>query len=559
MNTTTQNVMPPLRKLARIEDKATGLFLEEIEFPVSQTEVRRIQLSPAVVNDPAKLEDDLLDHGAVLANDAQQRKAQLEEVAKSNASNHFVYEAQGGWLEPGITFVLSDGAISANNTNIIGVSPSFAARDPSGRRAKRGTASSWRDTVGQMSCLSSVTMFAVSAALAAPLLTITGTQSFAFNMYGRTRSGKTIATVLASSLIGISRMEDLLNWNITDARLEERLAEFNDLLFPIDDLQNMKGKDKDKYLRIRDVAYRVNQGWATGRHSSFIKSSEGTHRGWKCVLLTSAERSICDMAKRAKLEREHGETLRLIDVPAVFDGRDHILDRASDAIQESKTQRTRVFADMMADCEANHGAANEEYLRRIITAEFDVRDSTKAAINSFVRCVAESGDGTVTRDVAAKFGLVYAGGLLGIRFGIVPWQQEELFDAIAKCYRGARDLLPDEGVALRQGLALLMGRLGGLPRRKILKADQSTNWDRIDGYRVRTKRRDRYVLKRDVFNAIFATTVQRDLVLQHLIESSEITLALSKGVAGTAAKPKKQFFWPDKQRRRSYEITFPRS
>ena len=276
-------------------------------------------------------------------------------------------------------------------------------------------------------------------------------------------------------------------------------------------------------------------------------------------LLTSAERSICDMAKRAKLEREHGETLRLIDVPAVFDGRDHILDRASDAIQELKTQRTRVFADMMADCEANHGAANEEYLRRIITAEFDVRDSTKAAIDSFVRCVAEFGDGTVTRDVAAKFGLVYAGGLLGIRFGIVPWQQEELFDAIAKCYRGARDLLPDEGVALRQGLALLMGRLGGLPRRKILKADQSTNWDRIDGYRVRTKRRDRYVLKRDVFNAIFATTVQRDLVLQHLIESSEITLALSKGVAGTAAKPKKQFFWPDKQRRRSYEITFPRS
>ena len=50
--------------------------------------------------------------------------------------------------------------------------------------------------------------------------------------------GKRIATLVASSLIGISRMENLLNWNITDARLEERLAEFNDLLFPIDDLEN---------------------------------------------------------------------------------------------------------------------------------------------------------------------------------------------------------------------------------------------------------------------------------------------------------------------------------
>jgi hypothetical protein len=556
MNTTTQNMLPPLRKLARIEDKATGLFLEEIEFPVSQTEVRRIQLSPAVVNDPAKFEDDLLDHGAVLADDAQQRKAQLGEVARSNAKDHFVYEAQGGWLEPGVTFVLPDGAISANNTNIIGVSPSFAARDPSGRRANRGTASSWRDTVGQMSCLSSVTMFAVSSALAAPLLTIIGAQSFAFNMYGRTRSGKTIATVLASSLIGISRVEDLLNWNITDARLEERLAEFNDLIFPIDDLQNMKGKDKDKYLRIRDVAYRVNQGWATGRHSSFIKSSEGTHRGWKCVLLTSAERSICDMAKRAKLEREHGETLRLIDVPAVFDGRDHILDRASDAIQESKAQRTRVFADMMADCEANHGAANEEYLRRIITAEFDVRDGTKAAIDSFVRSVAESGDGAVTRDVAAKFGLAYAGGLLGIRFGIVPWQQEELLDAIAKCYRGARDLLPDEGVALRQGLALLMGRLGGLPRRKVLQANGATSWPKVDGYRMRRNGRDRYVIKRKVFNGIFASTAQRDLVLQHLVGAKQIALALRKDGPAAAASPA-DFTWPDGERRRSYEIVIP--
>ena len=159
-----QNVMPPLRKLARIEDKATGLFLEEIEFPVSQTEVRRIAAFAAVVNDPAKLEDDLLDHGAVLANDAQQRKAQLEEVAKSNASNHFVYEAQGGWLEPASPSFCPMVRSVQTTPTLSASAPRSQARDPSGRRAKRGTASSWRDTVGQMSCLSSVTMFAVSAA-----------------------------------------------------------------------------------------------------------------------------------------------------------------------------------------------------------------------------------------------------------------------------------------------------------------------------------------------------------------------------------------------------------
>jgi hypothetical protein len=256
-------------------------------------------------------------------------------------------------------------------------------------------------------------------------------------------------------------------------------------------------------------------------------------------------------------ERQHGEMLRLIDVPAVFDGRDHIFDRASAVIQASRKERKRVFATIVSGCKANHGAAIEEYVRRIINAEFDVRDSAHAAIDFFVRHVAEVGDGAITGDVAAKFGLVYAGGLLGIKFGIVPWQQGELLDAIAKCYRGARDLLPDEGVALRQGLALLMGRLAGLPRRKILKADKATNWREVEGYRARRNGYDRYVIRREVFNRIFASTAQRDLVLQHLLDENQITFALRKHEGAAIAEPKQQFIWPDGKRRRSHKIVIP--
>jgi hypothetical protein len=378
-------------------------------------------------------------------------------------------------------------------------------------------------------------------------------------MYGRTRSGKTIATLVASSLIGIGRKENLLSWNITDARLEERLAEFNDLLFPIDDLSKMKGNDREKCARIHDIAYGISHGWGTDRHSSFVTSNPGTYRGWRCILLTSGEKSIRTMYEKAKVEREQGETLRWIDMPATFDGRDHILDRAEMTTQRSKEKRRRVFADVATVCEANHGVAIEECVRRIINAKFDVRDSAHAAIDFFVRHVAEVGDGAITSDVAAKFGLVYAGGLLGIKFGIVPWQQGELLDAIAKCYRGARDLLPDEGVALRQGLALLMGRLAGLPRRKILKADKATNWHKVEGYRARRDGRDRYVIRREAFNGIFASTAQRDRVLQYLIEENQITLALRIGEAAAGSKPKQQFTWPDGERRRSYKIMIPRS
>jgi hypothetical protein len=108
MNTTHQIAMPAVRKIARIEDKATGQFLEEIEFPVSPTEVRRLELLPSVVADPSKFEGSLIDRGAILPDDPPARKALLAEVAKTEAPNHYVYETRSGWLEPGKVFVLPD-------------------------------------------------------------------------------------------------------------------------------------------------------------------------------------------------------------------------------------------------------------------------------------------------------------------------------------------------------------------------------------------------------------------------------------------------------------------
>jgi hypothetical protein len=141
--TTKHNLV--LRKIARIEDKATEKFVEEIEFSVSPTEVRRRQLLPSIVSDPGKFESQLLDFGAILPDDSQDRKALLADVAKSKAPNDYVYEARGGWLEPGKVFILPDGAINEETTNVVGVSPSYATSDPCGRRTSSGNLTRWRD------------------------------------------------------------------------------------------------------------------------------------------------------------------------------------------------------------------------------------------------------------------------------------------------------------------------------------------------------------------------------------------------------------------------------
>jgi len=161
----------------------------------------------------------------------------------------------------------------------------------------------------------------------------------------------------------------------------------------------------------------------------------------------------------------------------------------------------------------------------------------------------------MARDVAEKFGLIYAAGRLGIRCRLLPWDKPELLDALTKCYIGARDLLPDDGVAIRQGITALRAKLHELPRIS-KKAAAQTDYDEVDGYR---KKENWYVIKRDEFNSIFASGTQRGLVIDSLIVNQRITLATPKASAGAPSPtPQKQFIWPDNKRRRSFEIRRPR-
>jgi hypothetical protein len=68
-----------------------------------------------------------------------------------------------------------------------------------------------------------------------------------------------------------------------------------------------------------------------------------------------------------------------------------------------------------------------------------------------------------------------------------------------------------------------------------------------------------YVIKCDAFNSIFVSRNQRSLVVEWLIQKQRITLATKKASAGTPApEPKQQHSWPDGERRRSFEIVWPR-
>ena len=218
----------------------------------------RLELPPSVVSEPGAFEKQLRDAGAILPKGRpgpERSSLRLWQNRTRPRSGSTKHEPAGRKIED--AFVLVDGVIGDAATKIIGVNRAHSVNDPSGRLSNSGSWKSWRDTVAEPARLSTILMFGICVALAAPLLAIINRPSFTICLFGRTRVGKSIATLLGASVIGIARIDDLITWNIKDARLEERISEFNDALFPIDDLSIMRGKQKDKYERIRDIAYRI--------------------------------------------------------------------------------------------------------------------------------------------------------------------------------------------------------------------------------------------------------------------------------------------------------------
>lgn len=526
---------PTLKKTARIENRANKTVLERIEFQRHSKSNGCIELLPSVVSDRKLLERHLRDAGATLPNDAGELRILLDGVASASCEKEVAYAAQPGWLPNRKGFVTASGVLGNKKTKIVGFRRS-RPNDPRGSATLCGDVETWKETVGTAAASSSVAMFAISAALTAPLLKVVNKQSFGFCLFGPTRTGKTFATAAAGSVMGLGSTQNMLDWNLTDARLQQQLPEFNDSLTPIDDLKSMGRGNKSKHNRIAWLSYVLSVGSGVARHTVFEETGAVC---WRTIVLTSNETSLNQLANSVHSERSGGETARLIDVPAIFDGCSNICDRGT-AID---------FGKVFPRLDRNQGHVFHSFVEEMMPKVEGFKPRIIGYVKEFTSHVSEAMDGPLARDVAEKFGLVYAAGRLGISYELLPWRVADLRDAVAKCYFGARDLLPDTGVLARAGVKQLDHYLTNLPEwSSDLIAPSGFREDAHDGIRC--------IVKRDRFNEVFRSAEQRDLVIQWLISKHHIKLAKTD-----SDKPlvKEQHFWPDGKRHRSVELFWPKA
>ena len=544
------------RKTAWIEDQATGKVVEQITFPKLGGGIGRIVLAPSIVNDRRNLERHLRDAGARLPRARKRAAVLLERLGNELPATQYVYAAGCGWRDKGRAFVLPHGLIGSATEPVIGINPHAFKNDTIGSRGEAGTWREWRDKVAKPAGQSSLLMCAISFALAAPLLSLLNRDSRTICLFGPSRSGKTTATLVAASVIGIGRTVQLPNWNVTDARLEQQIALFNDSLFPIDDLGIIGGKVRDAYQRIHDLAYRLHQGWGRGRHSSFATSNALVREQWRSIGMTSSEVAIRDLAHAAGCQRQAGECVRLIDVPVLIAGKDNLFDRTG------KTLERRASADILGriveGVSRHHGRVFRRHALNIIKERAELKKYCNEKIRHFSASVKAKGDGNLARDVAETFGLAFAAGCFAIRRSLLPWRESDLLGALTTIYSGAREMLPDPGVALRNGLGALRGVLRGI-QRSAVQGVHNVNFETASGT-CRTRRTyRRFFIKGDAYNSIFPTAHEKALVTAWLLRKGRMTAAgPSKAGQPANLKPKHQIVWPDGKRRRSVEILWPR-
>jgi hypothetical protein len=151
--------------------------------------------------------------------------------------------------------------------------------------------------------------------------------------------------------------------------------------------------------------------------------------------------------------------------------------------------------------------------------------------------------------------------MLARRSGLVGWESNALLAAIKKCYVKARGLLPEDAELLRAGIGILAKKLASLPvvfnRNK--GEFSKDRCDVLDGFRQPGLGRATYLIKRHVFDGLFLSRQQQELVEAWLLNNGRLAKALPKRAGSNISVPKEQHFWSDGERRRSLEIRWSRS
>lgn len=506
---------PVLKKTRSIKDCATGNWGDEFE--IAQVDGRRTHVLVAAEEaaDVKMLVRRLRQKGAQLPREPATRAQLVENVMRAKPEKIVHQLANPGWqiLGHNPPFFSCGRYLAGAPTGAIEYSPPlFIERSRAKAFKVRGTLEAWKARVAGKALRSTSLTVTIAAAFAAPLLRPSGLQNFSLHLFGRSRAGKSTELIAPMSVFGFGNESDLPNWGATGLRLLEAAAAFGDIVFSLNEVGAKRGRRAQTYEGLRDLYAQYAEGSDQERHSRWEKEHGGARRFYG-ICISTAEHSIAEYAEMAGEVRDDGELFRAMDVSAVRKGKATIFDLAPPNLdQRAELQELR---KAMVEC---HGTAWTPYLEYLMQmGPIDVKRRTLALIKDFVDHMPEAAHDGVIRQMAMHFGLLYAGSILAIESGVLPWTTNHVQKALK---RGFDDAVAASKTVdpLAMGLDILNENLCDKtverkPSSTFGVKDHAGYWTRIGGKKF-------FVVHAHQFRAWFASVGQLNAVLHSLAPKS---------------------------------------
>lgn len=537
-------------KRIRMRDGETGLVRDVIEGPTNKGGRASIKIPPADQT-TGRLRAALLNKDFSLPNEDKLQTKLLEALRDCKPKEYHQHELNSGWNSDQTTFVVQQHIVGQPARGQLGIDPDLIPQKH--QLNTSGTIEGWKDSIAAYATVSSAMIVCMSTAFAAPLLEMRGEKSFGVCVSGDSRGGKSLAAMMAASAIGWDD-RDLPTWDMTDAGMDRLLGDFKDLLVPIDDIMSLKGGHAVQLKQLNELSYKLATGRPRARHQRFEKEN-GAEGTWRCIVLTSSEKPLDEL--RSGHSRPKGATVRMIDMPAILDGDDMFDGLETAPGQDRVKQQSDLYATLIQACKTNHGWAIQHYLAHLIACRATLGGHIKELVDEFIEGVSHSSDTNLTRDVARKFGLLYAGARIATEAGTVDWSRDAVINALRRAYHAARQRLPDDALLLREGCQLLRKALQRLPAEHRLQRSKPT--ETVKGYRYRRARMHHCLIRNEAFVQIFSSYDQCRAVEDWLIQEGKVVLAHPRTGKVGNRRVKKQHHWEvtGEKRVRSLHIMWP--
>lgn len=323
-----------------------------------------------------------------------------------------------GW-HPGNAFVLPTGTVSRHTEEV----SLLTGPNQKSHFAVRGTLSDWKKQVAPLAKGNSRLMFAISVALAGPLLDPVQGESVTFHMYGPSSIGKTTAARLAATPWGAPGIVDgfLQPWKCTSNSLELMATSRCDtsLILAQIDMADRRELPKAAFIltsgfgKARMASDRSHAPTSTSRLSVL---STG-HHPFQYYLSTSAQNAF------------RGHSVPIASLPADAGKKMGILEDIHDAASPSK-----FISALHAACNEAYGTAGPALVQHVASNADRCASTVLALTARFVEDnTPTNADGQVRR-VCGMFGHVAATGAIASDAGILPWNRKEAIAAVATCF-----------------------------------------------------------------------------------------------------------------------------